>query len=515
VRARVALAWAGLALGCSQPRASAPAAPVYDQDVAPILEDHCVPCHGAEAPAAGWDARSFLGAIACVEPSRAPAALPASGKAPILAVLATASHQGLLSAADRATLVAWVLGGSSAFAGTVHDPGIINPRSPLFHATALRSDRWAEMLDPTNANACGECHDGTPARPAGVIAPAPGATSCTSCHDQPGGVLACSTCHGEGTRAYPPRDLCFFPGDAAAAGAHAAHVEPSSARAGGYACSTCHPMPGAGVIGGLHGNGKVDVVFDPAVVNGEAVWSPTTGQCSVVCHDAGGHRPRPVWSDSRPVGCNDCHTSPPSNHFPGPCTNCHGEVNATGTALSGGPLHLDGKVELGDGSGQCGACHGKGASPWPSTFAHSAHRTPSITEPVACGDCHPVPSSVLSPGHLDGVVNVAFSGRATQRDAAPSWDGTSCAGTACHGANLADPPAVTPVWTDPSGKAGACGACHGLPPTQHTASTDCNRSDCHGSEVTVTGAGLPLISTSATALSLHINGVINDARNVP
>ncbi len=509
------LVWALLATwGCSSPRAVPTLAPVFDVDVAPILDAHCGSCHGGDSPAAGWTASSFLGAIACVSPSDAPASLPATEQAPILAVLRTPSHSGFLDAADTATVAAWVLGGSPAFQGTVHAPGIVDPRSPAFHGTLLRASRWAEMLDPNNDNACGECHAGTLSAPPGVTLPAPGATACTSCHAEPGGVLACGTCHGDGTREYPPRDLCFFPGDAKTAGAHAAHVESSVDRLGGYACSTCHPVPEAtppeDVISGLHGNGSVDVSFNQALIQGEASFDATTQVCAVACHDAGGHLLRPAWSDPNPVGCNDCHLSPPANHFPGPCTGCHAEANATGTALSGGPLHLDGRVELGDGSGLCGACHGSGSSPWPSTFAHPGHQSPTITVPVACSDCHPVPEAILSPGHLDGVVQVEFSGRATERGAEPAWNGASCTNTACHGANLTDPPAVIPAWTDPSGAAAACGACHGIPPTQHTTALDCNRSECHGSEISLTNAGIPVISSSTAALTLHINGVIND-----
>jgi predicted CxxxxCH...CXXCH cytochrome family protein len=427
-------------------------------------------------------------------------------------VLQTPSHSGYLDAADTSTLTAWVKGGTPAFQGAVHDPGIIDPRSSAFHGTLLRGQSWAQMLDPLNANACGACHDGTLSRPSSITLAAPGAPACTSCHNQSGGILACSTCHGDGTRDYPPRDLCFFPGDAKTAGAHAAHVESSADRLGGYPCSTCHPVPSASppasVISGLHGNGSVDVLFDQTLIQGEASFDATTNVCAVACHDAGGNRPRPSWLDVTPVGCNDCHLSPPAGHFTGPCTGCHAEANATGTALSGGPLHLDGRVELGNGNGTCGACHGSGSSPWPSTFAHPAHKNPTITTPVACSDCHVVPATVLSPGHLDGVVQVDFSGRATERGALPAWNGTSCTNVACHGANLPATPAVTPVWTDGSGAAAACGACHGIPPTaEHTTSTDCSQSYCHGSEVTIPGSGLPLISDAG--LSLHINGIIN------
>ena len=363
---------------------------------------------------------------------------------------------------------------------------------------------------PPRPEACGRCHQGTPAPVVGVTSAAPGATTCTTCHDQPGGALACSTCHGSGTVAFPPRDLCFFPGDADAGGAHAAHVESSTFSSGGVPCSSCHPTPDAGagtaLIGGLHGDGVVEVAFDPARVDPEASFDKTSGACAVSCHDLGGTVPRPVWTASFIPSCSSCHLSPPANHFPGACTSCHIEANATGTALSGGPLHMNGKVDLGNGNGTCGACHGTGSSPWPPTDAHPAHEAPTLSAAVACATCHVVPATLFAPGHLDGLVEVAFTGLAVARGAEPVWNGTSCAQVACHGAVLADVPAVVPVWSDESGAALACTACHGFPPADHTTSTSCDRADCHGAEVTLTATGSASISPAGRAL--HIDGVI-------
>ena len=499
------------ASGCSEERPQAPEPPVFDVDVAPILQARCVECHGDTNPAGGWSATSFLSSIACVASSSSPATLPADDRAPILKSLDADPHRTLLGEAERATLTAWVVGGTLAFHRSVHDPGIIDPRSPGFHGTLLRASRWSAMLDAGDPGACGRCHEGAPARPAGVTEAAPGAPSCTSCHDQTGGVLACSTCHGSGTKAYPPRDPCFFPGDVA--GAHAAHVEPSPERSSGLACSTCHPMPGPAVIGGLHGNGVVDVTFDPTLVAAGAMYDRSSGACAVSCHDQGGAKPRVTWTQpAAPVTCGDCHSSPPAGHFPGACNNCHAEANATGTALSGGPLHLNGKVDLGDGSGRCGACHGSGDSPWPLTLGHPAHETPTLTAPLACSNCHVVPATILDPVHLDGTVHVTFSGLATARGATPTWNGTTCTNVACHGANLADP-AAEPAWSDTSGAQARCGACHGIPPSQHTTSTACNRSDCHGGEITLDGTGAPHIASSGT--TLHIDGIIESARSSP
>ncbi len=490
---------------CSENRDSVSAAPTYANDVAPILSAHCADCHSGEMPAANWSNASYLATIACVDSSTVPATQPSDERAPILTTLGQSPHLSLLDQGEKNTILAWIKSGAPAFVGSVHAAGIIDPRSPDFHGTNLRSKHWSPMLDGNDSEACGRCHDGTPVRPSGITSSAPGATSCTTCHSNAGGPLACDTCHGNGAKAYPPRDLCFFPADSALGTAHAAHVEPSSTNAAGLPCSTCHPAPGTNVISGLHGNGAVDVIFDTTRVP-EASYDPTTKACAVSCHDAGGARPRPKWSETTAMTCSSCHSSPPANHFPGACSSCHSEANATGTALTGGPLHMNGRVDLGNGNGTCGACHGTGSDPWPTTAAHPHHESPSITEPIACASCHSVPATVLAPGHLDQPLSIAFSGLAVARGAQATWNGTSCTNVACHGAILADPAAI-PVWNDPTLAASACGACHGIPPSQHTTSISCERSTCHGTEVARDGSGV--LSITPLGLSLHINGVID------
>jgi predicted CxxxxCH...CXXCH cytochrome family protein len=379
-------------------------------------------------------------------------------------------------------------GGGSA----IHPAGIADPTSPDFHGTLLRARRWSPMLDANDTDACGRCHAGVPATPSGVTSSAPGATACTECHAEPTGPLACNTCHAD-----PPTS-----------GAHAAHLARSAASAKGFTCTTCHPVPNAGKseMSGAHGNGSVDIVFDPAVVKPEASYDPTTQACAVSCHDQGGARARPTWTKAAAMTCNDCHRAPPPAHFPGACSECHVEVNAAGTSLTGGPLHMNGHVDLGDGSGTCAACHGGKGDPWPSTGAHAAHETPVLTSSIACATCHVVPSEVLAPGHLDGVAEITFAGRALDRGAHPTWSGGSCAAVACHGAGLGDAPAVVPRWDDPTHVAGACGACHGTPPTQHTPSTSCEDSNCHGSEVSRAADGT--LSITLAGRALHIDGKI-------
>ncbi len=201
-----------LAAACSIDCSTTQAPPTWN-DIAPVLSSKCASCHSGASPQAGWSVDSYIDTIACVAPSSAPATLPATSSAPILEALDQAPHVGLLTDDESAELVAWVLANGPAFSPDVHTPDIIDPRSPQFHGATLRSVRWSPMLDPNDPNACGRCHDGTLARPTDVTFAAPNAPSCTSCHDQPGGILACGTCHGTTTHAYPPRDPCFFPND--------------------------------------------------------------------------------------------------------------------------------------------------------------------------------------------------------------------------------------------------------------------------------------------------------------
>jgi predicted CxxxxCH...CXXCH cytochrome family protein len=497
---------AALLLGsCAEERSGETPPPVYDADVAPVLERACASCHEGEAPAAGWRIATFLDVIACVGADQAPAVQPHNAGSPILRVLDTDSHRHLLDASSRGVLASWVSAGARAFRGTVHSPDIIDPRSQGWHGKLLRDQRWRPMLDANHTDACGRCHDGSPARPPGVTLPAPRATACTSCHDQPVGALACATCHGDGQRTFPPRDPCFFSGDVARAGAHAAHVNPSITPGGALPCSACHPMPGGEIMSGLHGNGGVEIVFDDRWVGAHPSYDRKTGICAVACHDRGGARARPTWSDAVAMTCGDCHSAPPAAHYPGACDRCHFEVDAAGSRLIGRTLHLNGRIDLGDGSGVCGACHGRGDDAWPKSASHPAHAAPTVTTPIACSDCHVVPRAAPEHGHLDGVAQVIFSGRAVDRGARARWDGRSCQDVACHGAELVDRAPVVPVWTDASGAARACEACHQLPPTGHTASGACDRAECHGSEIVRAGS---VLTISESGKRIHINGAI-------
>jgi predicted CxxxxCH...CXXCH cytochrome family protein len=149
------------------------------------------------------------------------------------------------------------------------------------------------------------------------------------------------------------------------------------------------------------------------------------------------------------------------------CRACHGEDYAGGPV--GAPCSSRGCHE--GGVERCSTCHGAADEPRPATGAHAAHTT--------CATCHRLPAALEAPGHLNGQVDVLFSGLALAGGATPDWDADArrCVGTYCHGQ-------ANPWWDDrePPG----CAGCHGAPPVSHVrfarvadAPDEC--AACHGS----------------------------------
>lgn len=499
-RALVVLAL-GAAASC-EPRAIEPRGATWD-DVAPVVEAACVSCHGPARAEGGYRLDRYLHAIACPASAEGvPAVEPPGADAPLLVALEREDHAGRLDAREAALLRAWVEGGAPARIGAAHPAGWVDPRSPDFHGAALRAERWARVLDPEAPGACARCHAGisTDDAPAhgGV---APGATACTDCHRDQGGPLACSTCHGTLGSPYPPRDPCFHPEEAARAGAHAAH-----ARAG-VECAVCHGERTIEMLGGeVHGGGAVEVALDPARAGEGARFDAAARTCASGCHDRGGAHPEPRWQAGAGLDCASCHQSPPEDHYPGACSSCHAEADAEGTALVPGPLHANGVVDLGDGSGGCGACHGEGEDPTPASGAHAAHALPSSAAPIGCEACHVVPDSVDAPGHLDDVpgAEVRFGERAHARGASPRYEAGTCRDVACHGAGLGGGSVSAPRWHGDEAIAGRCGACHGLPPpAPHPDRAGCSTLGCHGAYAT------PGPGVSELGRTVHVDGEVD------
>jgi len=313
---------------------------------------------------------------------------------------------------------------------SVHVAGYEDPDAKTFHGTKLR-----EALYPMDD--CRGCHGqdfaGTAAAP-----------SCNTagCHER--GVEACDTCHG------------FEQGPLPRSGAHLTHD---------VSCETCHRVP--------------DDAFTPAHPDGDArvqltgfarhdasspTWNATSQTCSdVYCH--GGRDA--IWeSGAGPLDCDACHDAPPSWHVQfststSDCVTCH----------DAGDDHIDGELDTLPLA--CDTCHGAGAlgappagldgsteSSSPSVGAHARHLDATLSDRIGavaeCGDCHEVPTSLETAGHID--------------DSAPAdvrlWGGlydpnTQRCVTGCHYDR-----SPGPAWTDDSGAARDCGACHEAAPTK-------------------------------------------------
>jgi predicted CxxxxCH...CXXCH cytochrome family protein len=165
----------------------------------------------------------------------------------------------------------------------------------------------------------------------------------------------------------------------------------------------------------------------------------------------------------------------------------------------------------------CSRCHGQNGDPLPppavdgttstdsiGVGAHAAHvRGSGNAQPVACAECHVVPTVADGVAHPDpggGPAPVVFGPVATHDSASPSWDrGTrTCSDVFCHGSTLrGHATRLPPVWTRVDGSQRQCDSCHGVPPLPpHAQRADCET--CHYLVVAANGVILnPL---------LHVNG---------
>jgi predicted CxxxxCH...CXXCH cytochrome family protein len=164
------------------------------------------------------------------------------------------------------------------------------------------------------------------------------------------------------------------------------------------------------------------------------------------------------------------------------CMTCHGDDFAGGRA---------GKSCLGchdQGPTGCTVCHGQP----PASGAHARH-----AGRFGCDVCHIKPTRWDEPGHLRDEAGalidrarVTFGGLARAHGATPSWDGTRCSSTYCHGD-------ATPAWNGGASEAG-CGSCHRIPPPSH-ASRRCG--DCHAR---VADSTARIVDDR-----LHVDGTVN------
>jgi predicted CxxxxCH...CXXCH cytochrome family protein len=403
---------------------------------------------------------------------------------------------------------------------------------------------WNQPRD--SAKACGTCHTLPPP------APHVQAQNCYACHKDvidkdrnfinpalhvDGKVevkVACNNCHGSDKNNAPPKDTQGNTDPTSpAVGAHQIHL------AGGNAgrpleCTECHVVPK-----NVTDPGHIDHPLPATVIisgvgtskDRNPTWDHNERRCADTwCHGPVAPQPSPVWNSNVDLTCTSCHGTPPPPPHPQMtrCSHCHGDVvNDDNKTIKNRSLHVNGEINVIDVTAQgCTFCHGSSQNPdfapppdtsgntattFPGVGAHQSHlKASSWHRPVQCSECHIVPTNWADPGHIDTPLpaELTFSGVALTWGAQPSFDGTRCTNTYCHGdywgPDRQSGGSITePVWTQVDGTQVVCGSCHGLPPPsapdgQHPSTTAaCNT--CH----TNLDASMNFIDPS-----LHIDGVV-------
>lgn len=537
----VAVFLAALALGCSEPRQWAHddrGTLAWREDIQPLFAARCASCHSGATPAGSYDVSKYTAALG---DRAAPVAVAGEAGSKLLQVLdpskADATHQPVSDVFAR--VQKWVVEDRLAYLkSAVHTGGLLLPGEPDFHGAILQGKDW-------NFGACQKCHGedfkgGSAQR------------SCFACHEK--GPTDCQTCHG-------PTGLH------GKSGAHAKHLQGGDLQKQ-LDCSECHTKPNAwndvGHILDASGRAITTTAHAPVTFGAFAATSTkdrtaapsydtaSAGCASVYCHggafnDTAATNPKPHWT---PVGadqakCGTCHGLPPSNHKMGDlaCSTCHGLVVDADKKIINAALHMDGKIELGNGQENCSACHGSAQTPAPppdlsgssdpssvTVGAHLVHLTMphALRGPLGCNECHADITAVDSPGHIDHPLPATvfpadnYTGIANADGAQPTWDRNSatCSSVYCHGGgtHFASDTATTlfrtPSWIVPDTTAARCGACHGIPPldgvTGHEPTarlTTCTT--CHPS--TIDGSGTLLFTDlpDGGSTTTHINGVID------
>jgi predicted CxxxxCH...CXXCH cytochrome family protein len=342
----------------------------------------------------------------------------------------------------------------------------------------------------------------------------------------------CIVCHGSAVSAAPPKSTA---GDMdttkRGVGAHAMHVV-STTLARPIACTSCHVVPVTiGDDGHMDSPRPAEITFGGLALTDGAtpklmgatdpfVEGASLSCAGTYCHGAtlsGGVQHQPIWTqvDGTQKTCDSCHGAPPPppHMQSNACELCHAETAGPNLTIAHPEKHVNGMIEVSAQS--CSACHGSAtnAAPPKSTLgqtdttavgvgAHQAHLGATLATPLACAECHTVPTEVGAAGHMDSALpaELTFGARAASDGATPSWDhaSTSCT-TYCHGQTLGGGATTNPVWTKVDGSQKSCGSCHGAPPpAPHTSNTACET--CH---TETAGPNMTILHPDK-----HVNGIV-------
>jgi predicted CxxxxCH...CXXCH cytochrome family protein len=366
-------------------------------------------------------------------------------------------------------------------------PASVTGRGPGAHLAHLRAGAFRGPIT------CAECHD-VPASAGhsngvvevplgGALARADGAVPAWN-----GATCSGVYCHGATLVDGPGTTPSFA--SVASVGCGSCHgTPPSSHDASSTSCSACHPgtVQANGELdlaNGLHLNGKLEVdrMHPDGWVAKEQHGYGANARGLAGCKSC--HGPD-LDGGSVGVSCTACHTSAGQPGWATSCTFCHGDRQ---TGRTSPPVDTQGRSVATD----------------VSVGVHASHVAPTITAPLACGECHPAraESVITDAAHVDGdaQAEVAFGGLARTGGAAATYLRTSatsasCSSVYCHG-EFTGGSSAAPSWT--STTQATCTSCHGAPPSTglHSTHRSYSCAECHGHG----GSG-----------ATHVNG----ARDVP
>jgi predicted CxxxxCH...CXXCH cytochrome family protein len=263
-------------------------------------------------------------------------------------------------------------------------------------------------------------------------------------------------------------------------------------------CMKCHVPSDLPTTGTSTGNIHPVGWTDSTSVNFHGKWIGDAGWNMSSCQKCHG---KDYAGGITNVACTKCHTK---SGGPENCTTCHGGENIAP------PKDLSGNMSASS----------------PGVGAHQAHLVEGeISSVISCTECHAVPESFSSAGHIDSARTgalVAFNGMLATTPTGdivpkPKFNSSTlrCQNTYCHGNFTNGNTTNAPLWNDTTGAQAACGTCHGditqsdpglraRPKSSanggtHPQSTNCMA--CHRNEIDK--------NLNFTDKSKHINGVID------
>jgi predicted CxxxxCH...CXXCH cytochrome family protein len=533
-RLLVAACALGLGSGCGiarpDPEGGAACA-TFEEGIKPILDGQCAQCHSAARAEADYRTDTWFRTVRRRDDGSAPLVPGERDSAFLKAVRGELPGHTALQRTEMVALEDWAVRcRADPRALRVHEHGWMTPTDSNFHGQALRRTAY-------DFSGCHGCHgEDLRGGSSGV--------NCESCHQT--GVLGCNTCHGTTASAAPPRDLSGARSTASlGVGAHQTHLRDGPLHKG-YACTVCHLVPShAEAEGHYRGPGEPDFIAELTLRPSpglEVTWERGTATCgNGYCHapkgpDAAATNQAPVWTaGADQAACGSCHGIPPAGHPGSECELCHGPgYSATTVNLD---LHANGTVDFGGAAAACNTCHGSAANPappidlqgrtdpsLPTVGAHQAHLNANrLSSPIACGECHLVPSKVNDPGHLDSalpaeVFPLGSGPLARARGATPTYShqNATCSSVYCHGGGTAAQAdqglEIVREWRWANGADQlGCGTCHGIPPVDanHHASILLNQCHtCHAATIDTTGNLIFTTDGDGVRRTTHLDGTV-------